>query len=121
MNAAHGKGVATLLGWLNASVERDKARGLVDGLTNEQLADVLDVVAAAHLAEGNKGAVLLESAAARLRGVDVEVHGSRVEGVTRTCGKQLVIDRLGNELLVDCALEPGHRGAHARVTLPEVA
>lgn len=104
MNEKHGRGVATLLSWLNTSVEREKARALADGLTDAELADVLDVVASAHLAEGNKGAVLLESAAARLRGVDVELHGS-----ARRCG----VFCLDGSVDSCCALEPGHTGEHS--------
>ncbi len=76
MTPASGRGVQVLLSWLNTSVERERARQLVDGLDDVELADVLTAIAAAELAAGGRGAVLIESAAARLRGVDVERRGS---------------------------------------------
>lgn len=116
MKQEHGRGVATLLSWLNASVDRERARALVDGLENTELADVLDAIAAAHLAEGNKGGVLLEAAAARLRAVDVEHDGGErapADVEEKFCGQ--TVGEVGL-----CLKPLGHTGNHSALISTEV-
>lgn len=57
---------------------RETARSFIDGLEDRELADLLTAASAADVASGGSGNLLFESAAARLRGVDVETHGSAV-------------------------------------------
>lgn len=57
---------------------RETARSFVDGLDDGELADLLTAASAADVAAGGAGNLLYESAAARLRGVDVESLGSAV-------------------------------------------
>lgn len=83
MRLAEGKGVNVLLVLSELGCQalgREKTRSLIDGLTDERLADVLEALSAADVAAGGTGNLFYESAAARLRGIDVETHSSKPEG-----------------------------------------
>lgn len=69
----------SLLGSIGRRHQREEIRPYVDGLTDAELGEVYAARAAARLAEDGVGDLLDESAAARLRGVDVARHGSRPE------------------------------------------
>lgn len=79
MTNKQGRGVESLVALLNSTLKRlgrEEARAYVDGWNDDDLADVLDALAAAEAATGT-GNLLYESAAARLRGVDVAQLSSR--------------------------------------------
>lgn len=79
MKATEGAGVAAVLSLLTSIAKRstrEEIRPYIDGLTDEQLADVMAAASAADVATGGTGNLLFESAAARLRGIDVGRFGS---------------------------------------------
>lgn len=81
MTPIEGQGTLKLLALAQGALKRlpqETARSFVDGLDDRELADLLTAASAADVASGGAGNLLYESAAARLRGVDVESLGSAV-------------------------------------------
>jgi hypothetical protein len=79
MTRGQGNGVLTLAGMTQSLLRplpSDQQRSHINGLTDEQFADVLDALALAGVAAGDEPNLFYESAAARLRGRDVETEGS---------------------------------------------
>lgn len=83
MTKSQGSGVSVLVRLADSALrqlQREQARSFIDGLDDAELADVMDAVSSAALARGDGyGNLLYESAAARLRGVDVETFSSCTE------------------------------------------
>lgn len=70
MTPSQGRGVRALVVLASDALERmnrDDARSFIDGLSDEELADVMDAASAASVAAGSTGNLFYESAAARLR------------------------------------------------------
>lgn len=81
MERRHGSAVQLLAGLADSLMKRlprEEARSFVDGLEDAELADVMQSISDASLANGGTGDLLSESAAARLRGADVAKVGSAV-------------------------------------------
>jgi len=79
MKKAAGRGVLTLLSMCEGLAKRageDETRSFVDGLENEEIADVAVALSEARRAVDGSPGLLFESLAARVRGVDVAAEGS---------------------------------------------
>lgn len=79
MTRAEGRGVQLMLGLLDSMARHlgeDSARSFIDGLEDDELCDVAAAASGASRATIGEPQLLIESLAARVRGVDVATQGS---------------------------------------------
>lgn len=88
MNKPEGRGVVNILRLADGAMRllpREEARSFVDGLTDQEIAELALASAAAQLASGGTGNLIYESMAARLLKVDVATFTSRPGATSGQC------------------------------------